>query len=218
MGIIDRVTLNTNTLMKLRLSNIEMRSNKFAESLSQIITNSRNLQLINFSWASMTCQSLATISGCLIDRLLSLRSLDFSYNRLNFKPSGDPAEVRWTKIFMTNMVEFLSRSILINHLKLSGMSFSKEAIFQIVENVSKSPLLISLHLCDNDINRDYKYFNEVLNYFDLGEDDLHEANRSQLMKNQTFLMPKFGGYTKTGVIDYKNKLMKYLGFETKNAF
>ena len=47
-----------------------------------------------------------------------------------------------------------------------------------MESVASSPLLISLHLSDNDINRDYKYLNEVLEYFDLGEDDLHEANRS----------------------------------------
>jgi hypothetical protein len=119
---------------------------------------------------------------------------------------------------MENLLEFLSKSILINHLKLSGMSLSKEAIMQIVESVSKSPLLISLHLCDNDINTDYKLLNEVLNFFNLGEDDLHEANRSQLMKNQTFLCPKFGGYTTPGTIDFKGKINKFLGFENKNAF
>ena len=66
---------------------------------------------------------------------------------------------------------------------------------QIVESVSKTPLLISLHLSDNDINRDYEYLNEVLNFFDLGEDDLHEANRSQLIQNMTLMNPD-GGYTK----------------------
>jgi hypothetical protein len=58
------------------------------------------------------------------------------------------------------------------------MSMTREAVNQICESVARSPLLISLHLSDNDINRDYKYLNEVLEYFDLGEDDLHEANRS----------------------------------------
>ena len=74
------------------------------------------------------------------------------------------------------------------------MNLDKKAVFEVVESVSASPLLISLHLSDNDINRDYKYLNEVLEYFNLGEDDLHEANRSQLIQNQTWINPA-GGYT-----------------------
>lgn len=83
--------------------------------------------------------------------------------------------------FLENLSKFLKQSILINHLKLQGMSLTRYAVHKVVESVANSPLLISLHLSDNDINRDYKYLNEVLNYFDLGEDDLHEANRSQLV-------------------------------------
>lgn len=193
-SVIDKCTLNTSTLMKLRLSNVDMKSRHFADSICQILTNTRVLQQINFSWASLSMECLSQISSCLMDRILSLRSIDFSYNHLDFNPSHEE-NFEHSTAFVRNLVQFLSKSILINHLKLQGMDLNRDSVMQIVESVSKTPLLISLHLSDNDINRDYEYLNEVLNFFDLGEDDLHEANRSQLIQNMTLMNPD-GGYTK----------------------
>ena len=86
MGVIDKCTLNPNTLMKLRISNVEMKNPYFCDSLCQIISNTKVLQQINFSWASFSMESMARLSECLMDRILSLRSIDFSYNRLSFNP------------------------------------------------------------------------------------------------------------------------------------
>ena len=117
MGVIDKCTLNPDTLMKLRISNVEMKANYFCESLCQIISNSRVLQQINFSWASLSMESLAKISICLEDRILSLRSIDLSYNRLNFNPENEK-DYKHSMTFLENICKFLKNSILINHLKL----------------------------------------------------------------------------------------------------
>ena len=83
---------------------------------------------------------------------------------------------------------------------------------KIVESIANSPLLMAVHLGDNDITRDYKFLNEVLNYFNLGENDLHECNRSEVLKNQTLMNHPGAGYTKKGQIDYKGKINNILGF------
>ena len=118
---------------------------------------------------------------------------------------------------MDNMIAYLDKSILINHLKLSGMSYSQEAITQIVERIARSPLLMSIHLNDNEINRDYQFLDKILNYFNLGEDDLHEVGRSQMIQNQTFKKNPKAGYTDKDEIDFKAQMKKFLGFNNLDA-
>ena len=75
---------------------------------------------------------------------------------------------------------------------------------------------MSVHLGDNDITREYAFLNQILNYFNLGENDLHECHRSEVIKNQTLMNDPKAGYTKAGTIDYKGKINKILGFQNKN--
>ena len=75
---------------------------------------------------------------------------------------------------------------------------------------------MSVHLGDNDITREYAFLNQILNYFNLGENDLHECHRSEIIKNQTLMNDPKAGYTKAGTIDYKGKINKILGFQNKN--
>ena len=74
---------------------------------------------------------------------------------------------------------------------------------------------MAVHLGDNDITRDYQFLNKVLNYFNLGENDLHECNRSEILKNQTLINHPAAGYTKQGTINYKGKINDILGFNKK---
>mgnify|MGYP003854278695 CR=1 FL=1 len=88
--------------------------------------------MINFSWAQFSCEHLSMISSCLCDRVLSLRSIDFSFNRLNFNEELNQNEYYFSQKFVEGLNEFLEKSILINHLKLSGMNYSQKGILQIV--------------------------------------------------------------------------------------
>ena len=47
------------------------------------------------------------------------------------------------------------------------------------ESIARSPLLMSVHMSDNEVYRDYSMMNDILNLFNMGEADLHEVNRSQ---------------------------------------
>ena len=75
---------------------------------------------------------------------------------------------------------------------------------------------MSVHLGDNGLTREYGFLNKILNYFNLGENDLHECHRSEILKNQTLMNHPTAGYTKAGVINYKGKINKILGFSNKN--
>ena len=210
--LLNKFTLNSNMLMKLRVSNINLCNTQAVETLCQIISNTKVLQLLNVSWARLSCQHLSMISARLIDRVLSLRSVDLSYNRLQFNQDHNADEFYFTQIFMDNLIAYLDKSILINHLKLSGMSYDQESIIKIVERIARSPLLMSIHLNDNEINRDYDFLNKILEYFNLGEDDLHECNRSKLIQNQTAQKNPKAGYTENDSIDFKTYMKKFLGF------
>ena len=120
----DELSYNTQMLMKIRISSINLNHRKIVDTLCQIITSTRVLQMINFSWAQFSCEHLSMIASCLCDRVLSLRSIDFSFNRLNFNEDLNPNDFYFSNKFIEHLNEFLGKSILINHLKLSGMNYN----------------------------------------------------------------------------------------------
>ena len=71
--------------MKLRISNISLNNPECIKNLCTTITKTKVLQLINFSWTSLTPEQMAMLSACLVERLLSMRTIDLSYNKLNFE-------------------------------------------------------------------------------------------------------------------------------------
>ena len=70
--------------MKLRISNMSLNNKSIINQIKTVIKKSKVLQLINLSWAQLSPENLADILKVIPDRLLSLRSLDLSYNVLNF--------------------------------------------------------------------------------------------------------------------------------------
>ena len=59
------------------------------------------------------------------------------------------------------------------------MAFNKPTLYEMAESIARSPLLMSVHMSDNEVYRDYSMMNDILNLFNMGEADLHEVNRSQ---------------------------------------
>lgn len=97
------------------------------------------------------------------------------------------------------------------HLKLSGMELGKQELIKIAEHSVKCPLLLAIHLNDNDITRDQKYMLSLLEVFNLGEIDLKSIDRIQ-QSNQKLLSPK--GSSRQHSINYKDKMRQYLGFKS----
>ena len=88
---------------------------------------------------------------------------------------------------MDNLCEFLNEAEVVNHLKLSGMGLKRTQIIKISEHVVKCPLMLAIHMNDNDINTDNNFMLEVLNIFAMGEEDLLDVHRSA--KNQRLIKP-----------------------------
>ena len=88
------------------------------------------------------------------------------------------------------------------------MGFNKYALLQVAEGAASCPLLMSVHLSDNEASRDYDLFLEVLNLFNLGENDLHEVNRASNFK----ALPNVG-YSLPKEVDYVTKVKMTLGMD-----
>jgi hypothetical protein len=74
--------------------------------ICEVIMKTKVLQLVNLSWAHLDCQSLSTICSKLPERLLSLRAIDFSYNKLNFNPEY-PEDLKHSTDFVNYLLNFL---------------------------------------------------------------------------------------------------------------
>lgn len=81
---------------------------------------------------------------------------------------------------ITNLCELFSKSFILCHVKLSGMNFTKNELLELCKIMFRLPLVMSIHLNDNEINRDQETFSEVLDIFGIREEDLIELNRQSL--------------------------------------
>ena len=64
------------------------------------------------------------------------------------------------------MVEYLQDEVnVLNHIDLSGMSFSKDALLTLCSSLSLNTTLVGIHLNDNGIQEDRNLLVEVLELF-----------------------------------------------------
>jgi len=87
------------------------------------LEGSKVLQNIDLSWAKLTPKNLEQISFALLNKIKSIRMINFSYNKLNF--DDDHFEYYHSVNFLENIKQFLGTSVVLNHVKLSGMNFGK---------------------------------------------------------------------------------------------
>lgn len=57
------------------------------------------------------------------------------------------------------------------------MDFTKPELLELCKIMFRLPLVMSIHLNDNEINRNQDTFSEVLDIFGIREEDLIELNR-----------------------------------------
>lgn len=110
-----------------------------------------------------------------------------SYNQANVADwQEDPNSEHGN--FVDNLINFLENAMVVNHLKLSGMGLKMNQIIKICEQAIICPLMLAIHLNDNNITTDMNNFLPVLDIFGMGEEDLLDTNRS--IKNQRMIPPK----------------------------
>jgi len=57
------------------------------------------------------------------------------------------------------------------------MNFTKIELMELCKIMFRLPLVMSIHLNDNEINRDQEMLSEVLDIFGIREEDMIELNR-----------------------------------------
>lgn len=109
-----------------------------------------------------------------------------SYNHFDFGKEGSENYKN-----STEALEFLMTTIktgrVLNHMNFSGMSIDKSNMIDLIKIVTGSKLIMSVHLNDNGITRDAKYFNEALCYFGLNFDDIPWQKQEDFDNYQDFL-------------------------------
>ena len=119
LSAIETIAKEGKMLMKLRISNVFMNNQPIVDGLCEIIKNCDVLTTIDFSWSSIPTSKLVDLAEALMDRVYTMRSIDFSYNKLAPEDLSD--EDNYVVEFIDKMCEFLEEALVINHLKLSGM-------------------------------------------------------------------------------------------------
>ena len=78
------------------------------------------------------------------------------------------------------MEQFLCETLIINHVNFSGMNLGYEQVMLILKLIKKCSFIVGIHLNNNGITLNNKYFKEVMRLFSIREADLVACNRSKI--------------------------------------
>jgi hypothetical protein len=104
------------------------------------------LSSINLSNASLTPRYLVMIAEELKAAPFWIKTLDLSYNTLNF--ATNPPDIAHSKHFVSTMCQFFDLTDLLNHLDMSGMNFDNKSLIKLCEKMAVCPNLMAVHLND----------------------------------------------------------------------
>ena len=80
-----------------------------------------------------------------------MKTLDLSYNQVQVKKQ-DKRETEIVKEFVKNFKSFLTCTVMLNHMDISGMNLDKRHITELCEIMQSCPNLMSIHMNDLGIN------------------------------------------------------------------
>lgn len=156
-------------MQKLTLAKMNLSST--VHHVIELVGCKDHLQYLNLTQTKLRPSDLARMSEAILQIILSIRDVDMSYNYLNFQFPGTKDFVHSEK-FVENIVALLHTSRLLNHINLSGMEFSHEAVLEVSRAAIRSRLLMSVHLSDNGITTDPERLKQTLNVYGLTEADV----------------------------------------------
>jgi hypothetical protein len=79
--------------------------------------------------------------------------LNLSYNVLNFE-NQDSSEYKSSQNFVKNIGFLFEKSIILNHVNISGMKIERNHLIELCKKIIISRLIMSVHLNDNGITFD----------------------------------------------------------------
>ena len=82
--ILHRAAYGSTKLMKLKVSNMNLRDDRIVKNICETLNYNKNIILLDVSWGKMLPKHLADLAEALAMKAKSLRNLNLSYNSLNF--------------------------------------------------------------------------------------------------------------------------------------
>ena len=132
--VILAINKNCKKLMKLKISNMNLRNENFISNLCTVFCRN-NLIYLDVSWAKLKSKELNSIVYNLKKYGNDMRNLNLSYNDLDFTQGS--TYLQYSLSFMENIGKFLQRAKYINHINLSGMNYGPLQILELIKMLNK---------------------------------------------------------------------------------
>ena len=115
---------------------------------------------------------------------MHIKTLDLSYNTLNFTTNGP--DIAHSKNFVSNMSLFFDLTDLLNHLDMSGMNIDSKSLIKLCEKMAVCPNLMAVHLSDYQLldPRNDDLLREIFCIFKIEENE-SICRGKQIMKDIT---------------------------------
>ena len=153
-------------LMKLALTNINLSDMGLTGAVADLLAAKKHLQYVDLSWTCLGPRHLEMITNVLIDMAGLLRDVNLSYNKFTFHDERSNAW-KYSVAALENLKTLLEKARILNHVNFSGMNIELTRLVDLCHSMANSPLLMGIHLNDNEISTRMEYFLEVLDVFDL---------------------------------------------------
>ena len=127
---------------------------------------------------------LARLAESFLEMIVIIREIDISYNLLNFSHPGSKEHTH-SEAFVVKLVELMENSRLLNHMNLSGMHLSHDAVVSFSKAIIKSRLMMAIHLSDNGITENYNRLLSVLKIYGLTEADIPIQRQGDKLHEET---------------------------------
>lgn len=153
-------------LMKLSLSNVNLSEMKICEAVADLLHAKKYLQYVDLSWSSLSPKQLEMITRVLVEMQTQLRDVNLSYNKLSFHDERSSA-FKYSVASISNLKLLLKKARILNHVNFSGMNIEWSRLLDLCQCIVKAPLIMGVHLSDNNISQRMEYFLEILDVFDM---------------------------------------------------
>lgn len=84
--------------------------------------------------------------------------------------------------FLESLKGYISQSVVLNHLDLSGIDFGPRQLKELAEVIHNSPVLLAVHLNDIGLNNNVELAHDLLDVFGIEASRFDEASEAVMNK------------------------------------
>lgn len=172
----------------MKLSFINLADDKSLQHLLQFLSTSKTLSHFDLSWSHLSTKQLTAVVRACQENSQQLRHLNLSYKNIasTFRTDLDRPQLEKQILeFVEALKTYISQSVVLNHLDLSGIDFAPGQLKELSEVINQSPVLLSVHFNDMELNSNLDLARDLLDIFGI------ERSRFDELKEKTVNKPVF---------------------------